>query len=80
MPNEKEEGDGSCCVPVRRQKVFEPLKFCKYVHEELLQVLGREHAMARKVMNLKLCFLISADLEPGGRFIDVGKLSCMNIA
>ena len=64
MPNEKEKGDGSSCVPVRSRKVFEPLEFFGYV-------LGRDHAVAHEVMNLKLCLLVSVDPEPTKQFIDV---------
>ena len=75
MPNEKEEGDGSSFVLVHSQKVFEPLEFCRYVHGELLHVLGCTHAVACKVMNLKLCLLVSADPELGGQFFDVGEVA-----
>ena len=75
MPNEKEEGDGSSCVLVHSQKVFELLEFCRYIRRELLHVLGREHAMAREVMNLKLCLLVSADPEPRRGFIDVREVA-----
>ena len=60
---------------MHHEKVFEPLEFCRYVHGELLHVLGREHAMAREVMNLKLCILVSVDLEPCGWFIDVEEVA-----
>ena len=75
MSNEKQEGDGSSSIPVHRQKVFELLEFSGYIRGELLYILGCEHAVARKLMKLRLCFLISADPEPRGRFIDVGEVS-----
>ena len=71
MTNEKKKGDGSSCVPVRSRKVFEPLELRGYVRGELLHVLGRQHAVASKMMNLKLYLLVSANPEPGGQFIDV---------
>ena len=74
MPNEKQEGERSSGVPMRRRKVLVPLKFSGYVRGEPLHILGREHAVAYKLMKLKLCLLISADPEPHGRFIDVGEV------
>ena len=74
MPNEEHEGDGSSSISVRRQKVLQPLEFSGYVRGELLNVLGREHAVARELMKLKLCLLVAADPEPRGRFIDVGEV------
>ena len=72
--NEKQEGDESSSIPVRRRKVFELLEFSGYVRGELLYILGHEHAVVCKLMNLKLCLLISADPEPCGQFIDVGEV------
>ena len=74
MPNEEQKGDGSSSIPVRRWKVLEPLEFPEYVRGELLHILGCEHAMARELMKLKLCLLISADPEPRGWFINVGEV------
>ena len=74
MPDEEQEGDGSFGVPVSRWKVLEPLEFPEYVCGELLHVLGREHAMARELMKLELCLLVSADPEPRGGFINVGEV------
>ena len=56
------------------RKVLQPLEFSRYVGGELLNVLCREHAVARELMKLKLYLLISADPEPRMRFIDVGEV------
>ena len=59
---------------MRPQKVLQLLEFSGYVGGELLNVLGREHAVARELMKLKLSLLVSTDPEPRGRFIDVGEV------
>ena len=74
MPNEKHDGDGSSGVPMRCRKVLQPLEFSGYVRGELLYILGREHAVARELMKLKLYLLVTTDPEPRRRFIDVGKV------
>ena len=59
---------------MRCRKVLQPLEFSVYVGGELLNILRREHVVARELMKLKLCLLISADPEPRRRFIDVGEV------
>ena len=59
VPNEEQEGDGSSSIHVRHRKVFQPVEFSGYVCGELLNVLGREHAVARELMKLKLCDSVS---------------------
>ena len=74
VPDEEQEGDGSSGVPVSRRKVLELLEFPGYVRGELLDILGREHAMARKLMKLELCLLVSTNPEPRRGFINVGEV------